>query len=293
MILGYLLDNVGAGGNTYRGVPINGNDRTEEYVFNPNTDNIEKHEYIKLNGVKYYKENNNPSSNTWFSILGERKYSKEYFDSNKTNQVAKKYYEDANNFTNRIRNEYNLNDLTGAFAVDDSGNTTNTLKSKLGTYKIFKSDLPNTSIEDPNSNFNQQRLAVIRYCIEKNLSIAIANYNDYSGVTANFAMPELREDEWDKIINNISIISFMQGLSIGGKMYNGYSIVTNNKNQEVVNEDSIYIVTNDNYYHRANDRDLLNNNVIISKGVLNIDFERKTSTTSNGQTIYTIPRRRN
>lgn len=291
MTLGYLLDNVGAGGSTYRGVPINGNDRTEEYVFNPNANNIEKHEYIKLNGVKYYKENNNPSSNTWFSILGERKYSEEKFDWSKTNQMAQKYYKDAKDFTDRVRDKYKLGGLTGENAVNENGDN---LKDKLGSYKIFESNPPNTSIEDPNSNFNQQRLAVIRYCIEKNLSIAIANYNDYSGVTANFAMPELREDEWDKIINNISIISFLQGLSIGGKMYNGYSIVTNNKNQEVVNEDSIYIVTNDHYYHRANDNDLLEENKDnISKGVLNIDFERKTSTTDTGQTIYAIPKRWN
>ena len=57
-------------------------------------------------------------------------------------------------------------------------------------------------------------------------------------------MPKLKEDEWDKILNNVSLISFMQGLSIGGKIYNGYSIVTNNTNEEVVTEDSIYIVTN-------------------------------------------------
>ena len=30
-------------------------------------------------------------------------------------------------------------------------------------------------------------------------------------------MPKLQEDEWDKILNNVSVISFMQGLSIGGK----------------------------------------------------------------------------
>ena len=98
---------------------------------------------------------------------------------------------------------------------------------------------------------------MIRYSIERNLSIAIGNYNNYTGVQTNFQMPKLREDEWDKIINNVSIISFMQGLNIGGKIYNGYSIITNNKNQEVVNEDSIYMITDDNQYHRANDNNLL------------------------------------
>lgn len=101
-------------------------------------------------------------------------------------------------------------------------------------------------------------------------------------------MPKLKEDEWDKIINNVSIISFLQGLNIGGKVYNGYSIITNNKNEEVVSEDSIYILTKDNQYHRANDNDLLGNKYILA-GVLNIDFERK-STLVNGETRYFMPK---
>ena len=73
------------------------------------------------------------------------------------------------------------------------------------------------------------------------LSIAIANYNNYTNVKTNFQMPKLKEDEWDRILNNISIISFMQGLNIGSKDYNGYAIATNNNNEEVVTENSIYI----------------------------------------------------
>lgn len=149
------------------------------------------------------------------------------------------------------------------------------------------------SIEDPDSNFNQHRLAVIRYSIEKNLSIAIANYNNYSNVQANFQMPKLREDEWEKILNHISIISFLQGLNIGGKVYNGYSIITNNKNEEVINEDSIYIVTNDNQYHRANDKDLVEASNIVG-GFLNIDFERKSVIDNNTkETQYFLPKQLN
>lgn len=102
-------------------------------------------------------------------------------------------------------------------------------------------------------------------------------------------MPALKEDEWDKIINNVSIISFLQGLNIGGKIYNGYSIINNNKNQEVVNEDSIYILTNDGQYHRANDADLVGN-TNITAGVLNIDFERKSNVDSDNVTRYFFPR---
>ena len=103
-------------------------------------------------------------------------------------------------------------------------------------------------------------------------------------------MPELKEDEWEKILNNVSIISFMQGLSIGGKIYNGYSIVTNTKTEEVVNLDSIYIITRDGYYHRATDSDLVkqNNNSDIIGAYFNIDFERK-SVTNGTNTRYYYP----
>lgn len=133
---------------------------------------------------------------------------------------------------------------------------------------------------------------MIRYSIEKNLSIAIANYNDYSGVKADFRMPKLQEHEWDNIVNNVSIISFLQGLNIGGKIYNGYAIVINNKNQEVVNENSIYIETTDNQYHRPNDNHLVEkykeNNIV--EGALNIDFERKSIVTNDGGIQYFIPK---
>ena len=42
-------------------------------------------------------------------------------------------------------------------------------------------------------------------------------------------MPQLKDTDWDKIIDNISIISFLLGLNVGGKIYNVYSIITNNK----------------------------------------------------------------
>lgn len=107
-------------------------------------------------------------------------------------------------------------------------------------------------------------------------------------------MPKLKETEWDKITNDISIISFLQGLNIGGKVYNGHSIVTNTKNKEVVSEDSIYVTTKatntdgstEYYYHKPTEMNLNSKNII--SGVLNIDFERK-SMKINEQTKYFYP----
>ncbi len=295
---GYLLDNITISPLKYRGVEIKTDETLSEYICDPDTGEIKEYEYIKVNGVKYYKDNDG----TWFSILNGGKYKQEHF--NPTTTAAIEYYKEAYDFKQRILNKnyidsngnsrndgYGISNLNASSAVDEQGNQLQDENGnpKFGNYKIFDFGNSSTkSIEDPDSNFNQQRLAVIRYSIEKNLSIAIANYNNYSGVIASFQMPKLKENEWEKILNNVSIISFLQGLNIGGKIYNGYSIITNNKNEEVVNEDSIYVLTNDNQYHRANDNDLVGNDN-ISMGVLNIDFERK-STVVNGETKYFMPK---
>lgn len=305
MDYGYLLDNITITGGVvkYRGIEIKSNETMKEYI-----NDTEEYEYIKVNGVKYYYDSTN---NQWFSILNGQKYKQENF--NPTTTAAIEYYKEAYDFKQRILNTtytdsngnsrsdgYGIGDLNANNAVDENGETlfeldeegNKTANLKFGDYKIFDFDGTSKSIEDPDSNFNQQRLAVIRYSIEKNLSIAIANYNNYSGVSANFQMPKLKENEWEKIVDNVSIISFLQGLNIGGKVYNGYSIITNNKNKEVVNENSIYILTNDNQYHRANDNDLLQDEYKdnISIGIFNMDFEKKSIMSNDGPYIYFMPK---
>jgi hypothetical protein len=291
---GYLLDNITeSGGNySYRGVPINQNETLEEYIFNPESKQIEKYEYVKINGVKYYHDVY--GQDRWFSLLNGEVYYQDNF-SNRTTTAAKEYYKQAYEFKDRIKNLYKLEELESKHAVDENGNKT--LDTALANTKVFDfGSMAGTSIEDPNSQFNQHRLAVIRHVIERNLSIAISNYNNYSGgITTDFQMPKLKEDEWEKIINNVSIISFLQGLNIGGKIYNGYSIITNDKNEELVKEDSIYIVTpNDNQYHRPNDKDLKNQTSSNIYGALNVDFERKSITSKeDGKIIYYIPQQNN
>ena len=278
---GYLLDNISgtATSRTYRGVPITSSETLTEDVKVTNTDGtiqqFDNCTYVKINGVKYYKD---PTNGTWFSILNGERYN-QGTSFKEQNDAALRYYNEASEFTSWVRN--NLNDLRSSDAVDT---VTGDRIEKTENYYIFRAD-SSKSIEDNDSNFNEHRRAIIRYSIEKNLSIAIANYNNYTDVTTDFQMPELLEYEWDKIINNISIISFMQGLSIGGKIYNGYTIVTNTESEEVVSTDSIYIRTSDGQYHKATDTDIGTN---ITGANLNTDFERKT-VTNGEQTLYYYP----
>ena len=216
------------------------------------------------------------------------------------NDMAYRYYREAAEFKDRILNEYGLGSLTSADARDENGQPIANLTDADGNvvynfvggnYNIFDFNNGGISIEEPESDFNQHRLAIIRYVIERNLSIALANYNNYGSGSYEFSMPKLAEEDWERILNNVSLISFLQGLSIGGKVYNGYSVINNNKNEEVVTEDSIYITTNDGYFHRATERDLIGRSD-IKMGVFNIDFERKGVTNNTqGQTYYYYPKR--
>lgn len=283
---GYLLENITqtSTGVQYRGVPIQEENGTlRENLIVQNSDGSyskRQYYYTKFNGQKYYTLD----GNTWYQyqdgVLDQRS---EKFKIN--NDSAINYYKEALEFTTWVKN--NLGSLRTSDAVNEEGEKIYESEN-WGDRQIF-GDLndSNVSIEDSDSDFNMHRLQVIRYAIEKNLSIAIANYNNYTNVTTNFLMPELSEDEWDEILNNISIISFMQGLNIGGKIYNGYSIVTNAKNKEVVSTDSIYIIA-DGEYHKPNDADLTEKST-ISGAFLNIDFERKNVASSDGVRRYYYP----
>ncbi len=293
---GYLLDNINNSRVKYRGIDISNAEKLEEYA-EPDSN---KKTYVKINGQKYYKDS---IIGEWYSYLNGEKFTQGVNKYKESNEAAAQYYRDASTFSDWVKN--NLGELKASDAINEQGNQI----QEFGNDKIFNfggnnaySDSNKKSIEDSDSDFNQHRIAVIRYVIEKNLSIAIANYNNYSEGAAsqnvNFQMPKLKEDEWTKIINNVSIISFLQGLSIGGKMYNGYSIITNTETQEVVNEESIYIADdNDNgNYYRITDNEL--NKVTIDSdssknyiGVLNTDFKRRTFVNNSGNNLYFYPKK--
>ena len=280
---GYLINNCEGNGTDYaryRNIDIGTENLREDIIVNENGTAVKKNlAYTQVNGVKYYQD----TDGTWFSVLNDEKIVQS--DQDIVNNSAVKYYTEAAKFKQFIIDN-DLDELSTSDAKDAQGNS---LADRFGNYLIFQFEDNGVEIEEANSNFNQHRLAVIRYSIEKNLSIAIANYNNYSdSTTANFQMPTLQEDEWEKIINNVSIISFLQGLSIGGKVYNGYSIVTNTKNKEVVSEDSIYITTADGQYHRVQDSNL-EGSTILETGIFNMDFERKSLLTETG-TYYYYPK---
>lgn len=287
---GYLLDdslyyNDTTGEVRYRGVNITSEPQLREYVGNT------EYAYVKVNGVKYYKEN---GTNTWFTIINGRKSTVATPFRDENNDMGYRYYVEAYEFKQRLQS-YGITNLKSSDAegVDYITNADGEVIYSFTDADNYIFDF--NGIEEPDSAFNNHRMAVIRYVIETNLTVALANYNNFGTGTYEFRMPKLAEEDWARILDNVCLISFLQGISIGGKIYNGYSVINNNKNEEVVTENSIYIIENVNNsnsdYHRVTHKGLGNMvNATTSRGVFNIDFERKSvGSTTSETTLYFYP----
>ena len=93
--------------------------------------------------------------------------------------------------------------------------------------------------ENNESNFVEHKRHTIRNSITYNLCLAMTAYNDKNSAM-KFQMPVLRDEEWDKILSNVSILTFMQGLNCGHKIYNNYALVCSNNNEISVTPGELY-----------------------------------------------------
>ncbi len=285
---GYLLnkkDLVINGDNVeYKGVSINKENSLKENIYVDGQ--IRGLSYIKKNGTKYYYDNENGADNV-FSVINGKKIiqnDEELKNEIQNNDYAQKYYKESKDLMDFMQN-YGLDEIKISNIVDENGNQYNT-NDENGAYhtsgKIFDFD---DDIESETSNFNTHRIEVIKHSIERNLSIAISNFNAFSSF--EFQMPKLKDEDWDKIMDNISIISFLQGVNIGGKIYNGYSIVTNTKNEDLVMQDSIYIKDASGIFHRITENSLPYQDGMI--GIYNVNIERRTTQDTDGSNLYYFP----
>ena len=239
-----------------------------------------------------------------------------YYKAIKKNKSAYEYYKNAYEFSSAVlgtakrfdkaniehTNGYNLKDLrnSDAYIYNNASSDTTSLKS-WGDMKIFED--PNNAIQNAGSNFNQHRKAVIRNVIETNLTTAIASFS--SGATnVEFIMPKISEEDWETIENDVCAISFMQGMSIGSKKYNGYSVVANTLTKEYVDENDIYILAQDtngnNIYCKVNDDTIGEGSTIKTKGtgpknltyypgIWKINFESKQYIDNTGKNTTYVP----
>lgn len=267
-----------------------------------NNQEFKEYEYTIYNSQKIYKE---PNEDKFFFYSSE--YKKDYIsnqnvlsnvkastsdDGHLYSTSAKKYYTEAIEFTDWVNK--NLSDITQEDAVDASGNPINDFATNTGNEKIFKISNTNNPLAT-SSTFNEHRMNVIRKSLEDNVTKAIAAFSKHSTIQYQFAMPKLTEDEWYKIENNVCIITFLQGLPIGGKMFNQYCVVSNDTNKETVGNNSVYIIDTTGEYHKPGCKTLIkrlaNNNANILKAYPSSEFKVKkislTGADSNAHTQIT------
>ena len=245
----------------------------------------------------YYDE----SKGTWYRISLDRKRidlkPADYPQGNGGrvyDHSAYYYYKEAKEFSEWVEDK--LGGLRLHMAVGDLSNE----DQKKNVYYISTAKTNDAIFDFSNDNdpdstdsiFNDHRRGVIEYTIQTDLIAAIGGYNEISQIndtTYNFKMPILTEEDWDKILNNVSVISFMQGFPIKNKYYNGYSIVTNNKNKEFVDTEYIYFLSssNDDYHSVYNSEALSKMSNII--GYRNLDYTRKKITNSDNTVEYYYP----
>ena len=326
---GYLVDGIDYRSDslevTYNGVKINFETLEETLPAVEDKDGVKgiqagNYKYVKFNGTKYYLDEAN--ERVFYFLNGvltvqaqnkgatsTRKLYDQFKDLIINNRNAREYYKEAYEFKKKFTNG-NLQKLTNLqwsdatdYVVNENGDYELKKIFPNDNRKIFEfsnktdgSDIEK-NIENETSTFNQHRLEVIKSKIKTNLSTAIANYD--TSIGTDFEMPELTDDEWNRVLNNISVISFVQGIDLGGKVYNGYTIVNNSENKEAVTEEDIYVLGNDGFYHKIGDTYLETaDNVKITTGLglmqssadgrLNLDFERK-SLLSGTTTKYYYP----
>lgn len=306
---------------------------------------IQEYSYAKINGTKYYLDEDYDTTKSGTIDLGggttikassgiffidgdgTKNYSQARYTGNnstedqeflqycraiKKNKSAYEYYKNAYEFSKAVLGTavsgytdkagtsvsgYHLSNLKSSNAyIWNNPASESTSIQEYGDISIFQTDA-NTNLENTDSNFNSHRKTIIRYVVETNLSTSIAAFSSNAG--ASFIMPRISEADWETIENDVCAISFLQGMSIGSKKYNGYAVVANTLTKEYIDENDIYILTKDTAnntrtYCKPNDNTISQSNMLQKSelnyypGIWKLNFEQKQEV-STGTTYYYIP----
>lgn len=120
--------------------------------------------------------------------------------------------------------------------------------------------------------------------VNQNLNLAISNYSANSEI--NYTIPELTEADWEQALSGVSMITFFQGVKVGLKTYNNYSIVTSSENNEYVGEDSLYYIDyQDEFYHRYRCSST-QPNIGLDGVYKNVEFKAQSFEKQDGTTEY-------
>lgn len=144
------------------------------------------------------------------------------------------------------------------YALEDAGNT------DLPNFLTTRSSDPNSipMLNDYTTNddydnvsaFHKKRREIIINLIMETLNEKMNNQNRYAdmmGITYDFFLPEIDDDDWMNSINDVSVMSFIQGIPIGQKSYyNNYALGAS----RIIRSDFIYgtIMDSHKVYHKWN-----------------------------------------
>ena len=217
---------------------------------------------------------------TYVNDVNIRNYAR---DCGMKSTSAYDYYSEAAKFSEWVIKNLGEIKQSSMLKVEDGvtpiGDNQEYLSENTGDDKIFAASETNDPMVS-GSAFNNHRLAVIRKSIETNLNTVISNY--HTTTLFDYAMPVLSDDDWYKILNNVSVVTFLQGMSIGFRYYNNYAVITNNINKEVVKPENIYIVVEDDSgnreYHQPGCKELLEK---LADGDVHLVEENTTTNSDN------------
>lgn len=190
--------------------------------------NVKQYELDKVSAIVYYTKGSIFSAwlNDEFGNVKEKSIV----------EISGQEYKVANNdfakddVIYQFSEDISIFDLSG---LDESGNKTEQEDVTIaGATEIHKS-----------STFYTHKHNVIRNSIQYNLNLAMSTYNASAYISGyDYQMPIMQNDEWEQILNNVSIVSFMQGISCGLKTYNNYKVVSSTNNEIVVRPEHIYYI---------------------------------------------------
>ena len=93
------------------------------------------------------------------------------------------------------------------------------------------------------SLFVEHKRQLMKEKIQSVLNTSITSYAKNSGT--DYKMPVLLEEDWQKIYSDISFVTFVQGMNLGFKNYNGYCVMNSTNHNEYVNPDKLYFISKD------------------------------------------------
>ena len=226
-----------------------------------NVDNPSRQSSTYVTGVNIFRLNNNlrvylteTEANGLAKFLGLDDYTQINTNNFKDNS-AYNYYKNAKDFSeffiNLVSGQNNIQVVTETYNNQLNYTALNTetgeevpvhSRADYNISDVFDIKAADNDPETESSLFNEHRMDVIISSIESNLLSIISNFNIHNNSGFEFSLPVLSEDDWYKIANNVTVVSFMQGLPIGNyKYYSNYSIVANTLNKEFVSRDSIIL----------------------------------------------------